>query len=158
MRFQDQVVKFTQRALDDVLRAVDAMPSESLEWTPAPTCRSTLKQMQELASSATWLLPILRDGSVPKLDDHARREQRLAVERFDSIEKCRAEIRRSTALLCQFISEFPDERLEHEVTLPFGGGQTMTLADAMMLHAWNLIYHFGQINYIQTALGDLEMH
>ena len=56
------------------------------------------------------------------------------------------------------ISDFPEGKLDEEITLPFGGGMTMTMADLLGLPYWNTVYHLGQINQIQLMLGDREMH
>lgn len=158
MRYQDQVVKQTQRALDDVLRAVKALPEDKRDWKPAETARSALNQLQEVAMSPRFFVPILRDGKMPEFDDHAKEEAARLKKSFDTFEKCREAAMEGTSELCQVISEFPDDRLEEEVTLPFAGGTAMTMADVLGLHAWNLTYHHGQVNYIQTMLGDMEMH
>ncbi len=158
MRYQDQVVKATQKALDDVLRAVEATPADRLCWSPAPQARSILEQMQEIATSANWLAPILAHGSTPKFGDHAKEETEHSRRDRLELDDCRRQARESTASLCRIVSEFPDERLDQEITLPFGGGVTMTMADAMLLHHWNLTYHLGQISYIQTMFGDMDMH
>ena len=158
MRYQDQVVKQTQRALDDVLRAVEALPEDKRDWKPAETARSALNQLQEVAMSPQFFVPILREGKMPEFDDHAKEEADRLKKSFDTFEKCREAAMEGTSELCQVISEFPDDRLEEEVTLPFAGGTAMTMADVLGLHAWNMTYHHGQVNYIQTMLGDMEMH
>ena len=60
--------------------------------------------------------------------------------------------------LCHAVAAIPDAALEREITLPFGGGTVMTLADALGLPAWNMTYHLGQINLIGLMLGDRRMH
>jgi hypothetical protein len=35
---------------------------------------------------------------------------------------------------------------------------TVTIADVLGMHYWNLTYHLGQINQIQMMLGDRQMH
>ena len=42
--------------------------------------------------------------------------------------------------------------------MPWGDGMTETLANVMLHHFWNIVYHEGQIAYIQTIYGDREMH
>jgi hypothetical protein len=37
-------------------------------------------------------------------------------------------------------------------------GAKMTFAELLFLNYWNLVYHQGQIAYIQTLYGDREMH
>lgn len=158
MRTQELIVRQTQRALEDTLRAAAALPADRLDWQPAPTSRSALNQLQEIAVSAEWFLPLLEGGQLPAFDDHARREAARLKASLDTLDACRVYARDSTARLCHAIAHFPDERLDDEISLPFGGGMMMTMADVLGLHAWNLTYHLGQINYIQTLLGDREMH
>ncbi len=158
MRYQDQVVRATQKALDDVCRAAVSVPSDKLEWVPQGEARSVLSQMQEVAVAGTWFMPIVRDRKVPEFDEHAMRETVRLRRSFDTIEKCVDAARNSTSDLCMAIAAFPDLALEDEMTLPFGGGVVMTMADVLGMHHWNMIYHLGQINQIQLMLGDRDMH
>jgi uncharacterized damage-inducible protein DinB len=158
MRFQDQVVRSTQKALDDICRAAAAVPVDRVEWSPGGEARSVLSQMQEVATAGNWFLPIVRDRVAPEFDEHARREAVRLRRSFDTVDKCVEAARASTSELCQAISSFPDTGLEEEMRLPFGGGVTMTMADILGMHAWNMVYHLGQINQIQLMLGDREMH
>lgn len=158
MRYQDQLVKATQKALDDVGRAALAVPAEKRDWVPMGSARSVLNQMQEIAISGDWFLPIVQKGEMPHFDEHAREEMARTRASYDTIEKCIDAASVSTSALCKAISEFPDSRLDDEMTMPFGGGVVMTMADILDLHRWNLIYHLGQINLIQLMLGDTQMH
>lgn len=158
MRLQDQVVRITQRALDDVIRAAEAVPADKIEWSPMGSARSVLSQMQEIAVSGEWFVPILRDRAVPSFDEHARKESARLMKENNTLEKCIETARTGTSALCQQIAAFPTESLEEELVLPFGGGTRMTMADILMLHHNNLVYHLGQINAVQLMLGDREMH
>ncbi len=158
MRFQDQVVRSTQRALDDVCRAALAVPAEKVEWVPLGDVRSVLSQMQEIATAGNWFLPIVKDRKPPEFDEHARKEAMRLRQSFDTVEKCVEAAKDSTSNLCRAISAFPDSALEEEMRLPFGGGITMTGADILGMHQWNMVYHLGQINQIQLMLGDRDMH
>jgi hypothetical protein len=158
MRYQDQVVRATQKALDDIVRAALAVPIEKLEWSPDGAARSVLNQMQEIAVSGDWFVPIVRDRQVPVFDEHAKRESIRLMRENDTLEKCIASAQAGTSALCAQIAAFPTENLEEELTMPFGGGARMTMADIMLLHQNNLVYHTGQINYVQLMLGDREMH
>jgi hypothetical protein len=158
MRYQDQVVRATQRALEDIVRSASAVPVEKIEWSPMGDARSVLSQMQEIAVSGAWFIPLVRDMKVPVFDAHAVEEAKRLREQNDTLDKCIDAARESTSALCSVIVEVPDADLEHEMTLPFGGGMTVTVADIVAMHWWNLTYHLGQINQIQLMLGDREMH
>lgn len=158
MRYQDQLVKMTQKAADDLCRAAAAVPPDRIDWSAGGVARSALNQMQEIATSAAFFLPVFQDRQVPKFDEHAQTEAVRIRQGLDTLEKCIAETRRSMAMLGGAIAAFPDAALDEEITLPFGGGMTMTMADVLALPYWNLIYHLGQINQIQLILGDPVMH
>jgi len=158
MRFQDHLVKQIQKAVSDISRAATAVPADSADLTLGGVTRSTLNLMQEVATQAEWFLPTFRERMAPEFDEHAAREAVRIRQSFDTIEKCVSELRRSTNELCQEISRFPDEALDDEISLPFGGGMVMTMADVLGLPYWNMVYHLGQINMIQLHLGDKQMH
>jgi hypothetical protein len=158
MRYLDQLVKQTQKAVDDICRAAEALPADKEAWSPGGEARTVLDQMREVATQAAWFLPIIRDRKVPEFDRHAILEAKRLRESFDTIEQCAEAARSSTVELCQAISAFPESRLDEEIVMPFGGGSAMTMADVLGLPYWNMVYHLGQINQIQLALGDKEMH
>lgn len=120
--------------------------------------RSALSQMQEIATSGAFFLPIIREGKAPEFTEHARNEAIRVRLSHDTMEKCVEATRKSVVELCAEISRFPDNRLDDEVAMPFGGGITMTMADVLSLPSWNMVYHLGQINQLQLMLGDREMH
>jgi hypothetical protein len=157
MRYQDQIVKLTQKALADVCRAAAAVPPDKLSWVPMGKVRPVLNQMQEVATSATWFLPLVESGVVPVFDETTRDHHTRFRHTMAHLEDCIAEARQSTGQLCQAIIAFPDANLDREVVLPFGSGKT-TMADVLAMHYWNMVYHLGQISQIQLMLGDEAMH
>jgi len=158
MRYQDEIVRMTQRALDDVCRAALAIPSEKREWVPMGAARSVLNQMQELAVAALWFYDIIQDLRITREPERDIDEIMVKAREITTVEECVERARTSTSDLCRAIAAFPDEALDVEVTLPFGAGQTASMADMLYMHAWNLTYHLGQINQMQLMLGDPEMH
>jgi hypothetical protein len=162
VRYQDQVVKLTQRALDDLSRAAEALPSDRVEWSPGGEARAPLDQLREIAMSASWLMPVIQVGDDQSFEGHPAGKpgpRRMPdTPSLTNVAECLAEARRSTARLCKIVSGISDDRMEEEVTLPFLGGTVMTVADVLTMHYWNLVYHLGQINQIALILGDREMH
>ena len=156
MRYQDQIVRRTQSALDDVVRAARALPEEKLDWSPGGAARSALAQMREIAQTGDRFLPLIV-GDARGFEGHAAKEE-AAPSGTEGLEDLIAAARSGVARLCQAIMGIPEADLEKEITLPFGGGMVMTLADALGLPAWNMTYHLGQINQIGLMLGDRRMH
>lgn len=134
------------------------MPEDKIEWRPMGLARSVLDQMQEVATSARYFLPLVLDGTGPPFDEQAREEAVRLRAGLDSLEKCIQAARVSVAEYCQAVNDTPDGMLEQEVVVPFGGPVKWTMADVLAGVAWNFTYHLGQINQIQLMLGDGEMH
>jgi hypothetical protein len=109
--------------------------------------------MREVALTGRWFLPILAGEPIPAGDEH----QNL-TEELSTVEQCVQAARENIGELCQAIAQFPDEGLDREITLPFGGGTVLPMSDVLGLASWNLIYHLGQVNQIQLIYGDPEMH
>ncbi|MBS1707121.1 MAG: DinB family protein [Armatimonadetes bacterium] len=156
MRLQDQIVRMTQRALADLVRSVEAIEPDKQDWRPAEHARSALDQLREVAVVPRFHLMLLRDGHMPTGEDHAGFRQEAA--KLSTVSDAIMAARNSTNDLCELIATFPDDRLEEEITLPFGGGMHVSMADVLTIHYWNMVYHHGQVNYIQTLYGDKEMH
>src|ERR1700677_4131434 len=154
MRYQEQIVRATQKALEDIVRSVQAVPEDKIDWSPMGATRSVLNQMQEIAVSGAWFIPLIAEQKVPEFDAHALEESKRLRLSHDTMEKCISAARTSTSELCTVIELVPDQALETELVLPFGGGMTATVADILGMHLWNLTYHLGQINQIQLMLGD----
>jgi len=101
---------------------------------------------------------VLRTGSMPELDGHGRREMARIRSSYDTLDKCVDAALIGNSELCLAVMDLTDDRLDEEVWLPLGGGMTLTIAEVIGKHAWNLAYHQGQINQIQLLLGDKQMH
>jgi len=157
MSFKEELIQMTDKAGQEFLLNVRAMPPDKLTWKPLDTGRSALDLLQEVAQSASYVIPILETRQVP--DFNAEMFTGLMAERqtWDTIEKCESVMKANHARLFEIIRDFPDEDLQQTVHLPFAGGFDQTMAEIMSYQYWNLSYHLGQVCYIQTLYGDMEM-
>lgn len=156
MRWQDHLVRQTQRALSDLVRAVEAVPEDKLGWSPGEGARSVLDQFREVAIAPEFHFAVIESGEMPPRELHVQLMRR--AKELKTLDEIKTHGRETTTRLCEVISGFPDEKLEDEVSLNFGGQSTWTMAEVLALHYWNTVYHLGQVNYIQTLLGDRGMH
>ncbi|MBU6389891.1 hypothetical protein KGQ71_05255, partial [Patescibacteria group bacterium] len=53
------------------------------------------------------------------------------------------------------VRQFPEGNLHDTIKLPWG---EMNFLQIIFYPYWNLVYHWGQISYLQTMYGDKEMH
>jgi hypothetical protein len=158
LRYQDFIIETTRKACEGLIRCARALPADKLDWKPGPDARSALDQLQECAQSPTWYTAILEARSCPPFDAETLGQYRAARVTWDTIEKCEEIMNANNEALFDVIRDFPDEELETRIMLPFGGGMEVSMADMTLTQYWNATYHLGQISYIQTLLGDRQMH
>lgn len=156
MRWQDHVVRQTQKAVADFIRTVEAVPEEKLDWKPSESARSIRSQAQEVCVFPGFPIALIQHGvpSAMELVQQLMDESQASTEISTLLEHLRS----GTADLCAAISAFPDSRLDEEISLNFGAQSQWTMADVLGMHYWNTTYHIGQINYLQTIWGDRTMH
>lgn len=158
MRYQDQIIRSTRMALDDLFRTAKAVPPDKIEWKPLEEGRSVLDQLQECAQAPEFFRTVLEERACPPFDEEKWKQSLKERKEWDTIEKCEERAKVNTEKLLETIRNFPEEDLDVMVYFPFQGGLLRSVADIMGFHYWNLVYHTGQINYIQTLYGDKEMH
>ena len=155
MTFLEQLIKKNRQVSIGLARTFRAMPPDKQTWRPLEMGRSALDQVQECAGLNRFALEIFRTGEVPGFDteEFARLKQE-----HDTADMALSLLKESTDQLVAAIEAFPVERLDEAITLPFGGGMPSSFGDLMFVTYWNMAYHVGQINYIQTLYGDNDMH
>lgn len=159
IKIQQQAVKMTRHALDDLLRTIKFVPEDKREWSPEGGARTVNDQLAECIQFAEGLCDWLTADFMPTSFDREKymaRRQQLA-EVCKNLDRANELARARYEELYRVIENTPDSRLEQEYKLPFIPTPS-TGADMLWFAYWNLVYHFGQINYIQTMLGDREMH
>ncbi len=152
---QQLAAKLTQDATDSLARIVKATPADKQEWKPLDEGRTVLSQLQECATAPVFFAKILRDRAVPPMEEGAFER---ALAELDTVEKALAALDVNTADLLGVMGAFPDEQLAATIVMPWGGGMPMTFEQLLFMTYWNVVYHYGQIAYIQTLYGDREMH
>ena len=149
----------TKSAAESLFRAARAMPPDKLTWKVLDQGRSALDLLRECAQSPQWFGSMLKHQAptpeFTKTDMAASQKQR---EQWKSATDCEKACKDSSESLYAVIKSFPDKDLAKEIKLPWGENFIASMADIAMFQYWNLVYHLGQINFIQTLYGDKEMH
>ncbi|HEY5596908.1 MAG TPA: hypothetical protein VIL47_06555 [Candidatus Bipolaricaulota bacterium] len=159
MHYQDQVIRMTKSAAEGLFRAARAMPPDKLTWKVLDKGRSALDLLRECAQSPSWFAPMLKHQAPPPeftKDDMAAAQQQR--EQWKSATDCEKACKDSSETLYAVIKSFPDKDLAKEIKLPWGENFIASMADIAMFQYWNLVYHLGQVNFIQTLYGDKDMH
>lgn len=147
------LINSTLWAAEALANTVKRMPKEKIEWSPLDQGRTTLSQLQECAIAPDLYLAYLDPTYNRKANSYA--EAAALQSQWKTVEECLTALQENTAQLVEAIRNLPPERLSEVHTMPWG--EQMTVQGIAGLHYWNMTYHLGQINYIQTLDGDKAM-
>ena len=144
MTVQEYVARVTEKKADDLLAAARAVAQDRRDWKPLGQGRTVIDMVAECAIVNELSVRLLHERV---WDEAGRDERRLAHAALDTLDKAGASLRENTRALVEAIRAVPDADLALEVMLP---GETSTVAEDMLHPYWNMAYHEGQVNYIQT--------
>jgi hypothetical protein len=155
---QEQAARLTLEGMESLFRAARHVPETNLRWSPMGAARSVMSQVAECAVAPRLQIQII-EGAPEEAVMDAYHANLRDIERLmqGTLDQAYAVAVPQTQALARVLRSYPSDRLEEERILPFNGGMTRTQADLLFIPYWNLCYHIGQINYIQTLLGDTEM-
>ena len=156
--YLDHVVKMTRGASESLFRNVRAMPEDRQVWKPLDEGRSAIDIVKECTMSPLWFAPILQNRAMPEFSEEDQQKGQQLMDSWKTIDDCEAASKENSEMLYGVIKDFPHEELDKSVRLPFGEGFDATMAEIASFQYWNLVYHWGQLSYIQTLYGDRDMH
>lgn len=150
------IAKRIQTAGDALHTAFAKMPEERAAWKPTVegnAGRDALDQVLECAYLGAWAAEGYAKGALPAVDwdDYkvqcdAKRNQADALVWLKS----------SNDALAAAITALSDEKLGESVTDPLHNTPSTWGDFAVDLVYWNLVYHEGQVNYLQVLYGDMS--
>jgi uncharacterized damage-inducible protein DinB len=148
----------TKNATEAISNSARAMPEGKLTLSVLDEGRTALDLLQECAQSPMWFAQILENRAAPEFDEAAWEEATKQCQQWQMLDACEQACKENSEMLYKIIQTFLDEELLNEISLPFGENFVASFADICMFQYWNLTYHWGQINFIQTLYGDKDMH
>lgn len=155
---QQQAVHLTQQALEGLFRTARHIPADKWEWSPMGDARCAQQQVAECALTPVLINALLDGRVLPFADPEFRRRREETMASLNTLDAAEAAAQEHYPPLYARIEAFTDADLEKTVPVPFGGGRDVALADLLFFTYQNVVYHTGQVNYIQLMLGDKEMH
>lgn len=135
---------------EQLLRDLQHTPDDRLDWAPMGKAKTPKQILVECAGAYRWLGAKIRGddnaddqwGEVFAMDPPGREETAKLLQ------DCWAELAAVLDALDE--SELSKSRQAF-------WGET-TVAELLHFCEWHNTYHSGQLNYIQTLLGDTDMH
>jgi hypothetical protein len=128
-----------------LLHQLEAIPEDRRDWKPAPTAKSALEIVGEVTRAIRMYLPVARNTDWdPPVYFHPA-----------TLEEARELL---TAAVDDYVAalEAAGPELEIPREMPFGG--VFRASHAALYPAIEVQHHHGQLCYIQSLLGDEEMH
>jgi hypothetical protein len=156
--YQENLIAATKKAVDDLFRSARAVPADKLEWSPLDQGRTVLDQLQEVSAAPMWFAQMLIKRVPPPMTPEDFQKGREARKQWKTIDECEKACAENGEALYAAMLAVPEADFKQTITMPFGEGFTLTLMEVMAMHHWNVVYHYGQISYVQTLYGDKEMH
>ncbi|MBC7806045.1 MAG: DinB family protein [Akkermansiaceae bacterium] len=144
----------TRRAADDLLTLLRSIPDERLLWKPSESNLTVLGQLRECAIvNQNWAITITERGFPVGSPDS--RELRSFIDALsETREGCTDGIERSTEALVAAINGVSEEDTDLRINIDTLRPGTITLAEACLYSYWHMVYHEGQINFLQASYGD----
>lgn len=133
--------------MNSLWRTVKAMPEDKIDWRPEPTARTTRQLLEELVDTMPFSIEFIKTQKMPKYEESSGKKR--------SMNEMEKEYRQHMEDFLKAVKNFPEADMQKENDLPWG---KMTFFDLITYPYWNLMYHWGQISYIQTMYGDKEMY
>lgn len=148
---QEFLASAAVKAAEDLATAFERLPEDKRNWSPAPTSRSALHQVAEVAILNGFVITNIQTHAWD--DAHFGRyptdHERLMGQPWEEV---RALLMENTARVAETIRATTDEELGITIAMPWGSS---TIQEICAYPYWNAIYHQGQINYIASELGCL---
>lgn len=148
----------THQVSGDILMALHNTPDDRLQWRPnlpGAIGRSVFEQIAECALvNAVWTLTIRQRGlpSTPSDPDFLTSVNQInEATTKASLESVLSNI---TARLVEAIKGVQNRELGTIVRVDAESGGALALAQCCFYPYWHMVYHEGQINYVQLLYGD----
>lgn len=143
------------QAKGGLAKALSTTPDDRLEWSPSSTARSPLHLAVHAAEAIGHIHAALDGRAFPFSDseaaDRAFREHERAFTDRDEV--VRLLDSRADAFVA-WLDALDPETLGSMVRMPFGGSAPVEIA--ITFPALHTRWHHAQIDYVQTAYGDLD--
>jgi len=130
--------------------AMEFIPEEKRRWKAGGCAKTPMDIYLECVVTYLWAAKLLRGESV----DWAQLARK--AQEFSDFEKAKALAEQWQQEFFSAMDEVSQSRLEDKIDP--GWGEKMPLGQFLFLPSYHVCYHCGQLNYVQTLLGDGEMH
>jgi hypothetical protein len=144
---------FMQRMHHLLVNDLNALPDDKINVCPGGCARSALHIVAECATLNGRIAAYLQTGEIKRLPPE---EREAHLNSFDTREKALAYLEQETQKLLDVIETLDVATLGDISNEPLG--RPMSRFAVAELPAVHMMYHDGQLNYLQALHGDDQMH
>jgi len=148
----DIAKRITQSQADLLVKDTSFIPQDKLFWRPMGCAKTAGEILREIAQSNVEIAAAVKGASLSPDEEEIKKK----AERAESFAELSALVKQSADVVCRVLDGLTDADPERTRTMPWGA--VYSLSEAVLLPASHMTYHDGQINYIQTLLGDAKFH
>ena len=146
------VANLIRTSSDDLAEIANKSGSANFNFKANEKARTIHSQLTECCVINQWTSQVLNDRKMSDMTmEQAVAFFQKAENDYDTLEKANAFLASATAHLIAAVHDFPVEKLDDPLTMPWG--ETRTFLTLATLAVWNMNYHQGQINYIHLYLA-----
>ncbi len=153
INYKAKLASWTRELAGMYINDLKALDDASLTKCPGGCARTPQDFTAEVAGFASMVTKLLR-GEAPAQRTDEEREAFKA--NFATVEGCVTGIQQSCEGLAAGIESASEDRLAELVKTPWGA--EMQLYELTNIAVNHILYHDGQLNYVQSLNGDGEMH
>jgi uncharacterized damage-inducible protein DinB len=138
--------------VDLMLKAAAHVPPDRANWKPEGKGQSPQELLAHTAGANLFFAGLMQGTEAPPTGRYQNVQDITADSK--TYQQAEEALRASAEVLVQTIRATTDEQLREERQMPWGERWKMTrLITAPSAH---IAYHWGQLCYLQTLLGDVE--
>jgi hypothetical protein len=142
-------------AMEMFLRNLGHVPPEKLNWSPAPSARSALQIAAHVAGYSGGFASVLRAGAFPATADEFLGPIQARTDSIETVQQAEEMLRQGIADTLAALDRVHPDQIDSTLETPIG---PTPFRFFMTIPAVHLILHTGQIDYLQTCWGDLEVY
>jgi hypothetical protein len=140
----EPVARVVRWGVESMAFNLGQLPADKLDWKPNPACKSALEVSGEVVGVMRSLRRVLEGGGFEGAQN----------ETPGSLEEAQRQLSEAGESFAAALEKAGPE-LERPLQTPFG---TLWGPRIVLWGMIDLVHHHGQISYLQSLLGDGEMH
>lgn len=155
----DYIAMCKERAIEAMERFfhdLSFVPADKLTWRPTPTAKSALEIAAHCAGYSGNFAWIISAGKFPCSGEEFRAKAESAAQSITTLEQAETMLRKGIADTIAALDTVKPEQIGSMVEAAVLGQTPFKFF--LTLPAMHLENHDGQIDYLQTCWGDLEVH